>query len=277
MAKVCPSCGTNSTGKFCSQCGTALDAAVCASCGNTIPEGGRFCNMCGTPVAAAVGKGGGKRAKGRAAAAAVPVASAGAGASRNLPWIVAGAAVVALAVVLVMSMGDSEPEAPFAAAPAAGPAAPAVGGPSAVDLSSMTPRQAADRLFNRVMTAVSGGDTAQARAFAPMAVSAYGMVADLDLDGRYHVAVIQLVNNQPTEALATANLILAEVPTHLFGHFTAAEAEQMLGNEEAAAAHYRQFLDNFDAELATGRVEYEEHEPVLPGMREQATQILAGA
>ena len=45
-----------------------------------------------------------------------------------------------------------------------------------VDLSTMTPRDAADRLFNRVMSAEENGDDAQAKQFAPMALQAYRLV-----------------------------------------------------------------------------------------------------
>lgn len=277
MPKTCPSCGTHSSGKFCSQCGTPLETQVCGSCGNQIPEGGRFCNMCGTAVAAARSK----SAKAKAAAApAEGGAGAGAGAgdvSRNLPWFVAGAAVLGLIAVVLIPQLTSDAEEPLAISspPAAGPAAG--GNPSAVDLSSMTPREAADRLFNRVMQAVSAGDTAQARSFAPMAISAYGMVEDLDLDGLYHVALIQLVNGQPAEALATSNTILESAPQHLFGLFTAAEAQQALGDEEAARELYRRFLEGYDTEIGTNRPEYSDHAAVLPGMRQQALQVVDGA
>ncbi|HUE96362.1 MAG TPA: zinc ribbon domain-containing protein [Longimicrobiaceae bacterium] len=274
MPKSCPSCGSRTSGKFCSQCGTPLDAPSCASCGNQIPEGGRFCNLCGTPVAVEAGRGGGKKAK----AAPVPEpAASGAGISNNLPWFVAGAALAGLAVVLVVTQFRSDSDLPVSAPIAGGAASGAgAGGAAGVDLSSMSPREAADRLFNRVMTTVATGDTAEARAFAPMAIASYEMAGDLDLDGRYHLAVIHLVNGQPDEALAVANAMLAEVPTHLFGHFSAAEAEQMRGNPEAAAGHYRAFLENFEAEIARGRAEYAEHQAALPGMRQQAAQAVGG-
>lgn len=272
MPKSCPSCGTKSSGKFCSQCGTSLETQVCASCGNQIPEGGRFCNMCGTPVAAA----GAPKPK-KAKAAAVPPESTAGDMSRNLPWFVAGAAVLGLVAVALIPQLTSDGEEPLVvSSPPA--AAPATGGdPSAIDLSSMTPREAADRLFNRVMQSVSAGDTAQARSFAPMAISAYGMVTDLDLDGLYHVALIQLVNGQPAEALATSNTILESAPQHLFGLFTAAEAQQALGNQEAAEELYRRFLAAYDTEIGTNRPEYSDHAAVLPGMRQQALQVVGGA
>jgi len=207
--------------------------------------------MCGTPVVPGT-----------------PAAAGGTGASRNLPWFIAGAALLALVVAIVgPRMMDSEP-APPAAPPITGPAA--AGTPP--DLSTMTPEEAATRLFNRVMQALAAGDTAQALGFVPMAISAYDMIDQIDHDALYHKAVLQLVNNDPTGARETAGQILAEVPTHLFGLFTAAQAENLMGNEEAAAEFYASFVENYDAELATNRPEYTEHEPALPSMRAEAEE-----
>lgn len=189
---------------------------------------------------------------------------------------IAGVGVVLLVILLVLLQREPETEIPAPVAQAPAPAAGPVGDPSGVDLSSMTPREAADRLFNRVMQSVSAGDTAQARAFAPMAITSYSMVDGLDIDGRYHLAVIQLVNNQPEDALATANSILAENPVHLFGLFTAAQAHQAMGETEQARESYQMLLDNFDDELAASRSEYTEHSPVLPEMQREARQATGG-
>ncbi|MEX2582283.1 MAG: hypothetical protein WD766_03370 [Gemmatimonadota bacterium] len=258
MAKTCPGCGTKTSGKFCSSCGGSLDQSrACTGCGNTIPLGGRFCNMCGVPVAGAVPPG-----------AAPPAAGSGIG--PNVPWIVAGAALLALVVAVVAPRFTSSDAPQAAAPPITGPAAPTAGTPP--DLSGMTPREAADRLFNRVMESVATGDTAQALAFAPMAISAYGMVDQIDTDGLYHLAVLQLVSSDPEAARETADRILAIVPEHLFGLFTAAQAETILGNDEAAGELYSRFLSSYDTELAEDRLEYSDHAQVLPSMRAEAEQ-----
>jgi hypothetical protein len=261
MAKKCPSCGKQTRGRFCSHCGTALEAPQpCQACGNEIPVGGRFCNMCGIPVAAAPPP---------------DAAPAGAGGASRLPrgsnvaWYVAGAALLALVVAIVAPRFTTPgPGANLPAPPITGPAPT---GAAAVDLSTMTPREAADRLFNRVMEGVSVGDTAQARGFLPMALAAYDRVGTLDLDGHYHVAVLHLVNEDAPAARAEADVILQEVPTHLFGLFTAAQAEEMRGNESEANELYRRFLANYETEVALARPEYLEHPQVLPSMRAEAT------
>lgn len=262
MSISCPKCSATGSGNFCAQCGSSFSEEInCRKCGNTIPSGGRFCNLCGTAVAPA-----------REASATVKT-----GGTSNVPWMIAGAAVLVLAgVILAPRFNRAEP-APFAAAtsaPSAAAAAP-ISGPAAIDLSSMTPREAADRLFNRVMQSVSAGDSVQARTFAPMAISAYDLVPELDLDGRYHIAVLHLVNNDAASARAVADDILEQVPTHLFGLFTAAQAETLAGRPAEAATLYKQFLDEYGDEMVSGRPEYEEHAPVLPAMRQEAEQRAA--
>jgi Double zinc ribbon len=264
MAETCPACGAAASGRFCDQCGAAI-AAACRECGNPLPAGARFCNMCGASAAAVP-------------AAAVPRPS-------MLPWAVAGAALLGLVAVLLVPRlrGGSQPQPaavqpPFAAAAPGGAAPQAApgGNPAAVDLSQMTPREAADRLFNRVMTAAGSGDTAQAQRFMPMAILAYQRVDSLDADGRYHLAALHLVAHDYAAARAQADTILAGSPTHLFGLFSAAEAEWGRGNTAAARALYQRFIRAYDAEVAKRLPEYEEHSQGLPAMRAQAVEKLAG-
>lgn len=261
MTETCPSCGESAAGRFCAHCGVVL-SADCRECGNSIPRGGRFCNQCGTASAPAA-----------APQAGEPAAAPAGGGAGKLPWAIAGAAVVALAAVLLLPRLREEPAAPAAfspAAPAAGPAMGAGGDPRAVDLASMTPREAADRLFNRVMQSVSSGDSAEAQAFLPMAISAYERVPELDADGHYHLAVLQMVRGDHRAARAEADAILETSPSHLFGLFTAAQAERELGNEAEATAFFRRFRDAYEAETARQLPEYGEHAPALAAMKSEA-------
>lgn len=183
-------------------------------------------------------------------------------------WIVAGLAVAALVVVTIfLTRGDSE--ATMATTP---PTAAAATGPSDIDLSAMTPREAADRLFNRVMESVSMGDSAQARAFAPMAIAAYDRADPLDLDGHYHVAVLHLVADDPEASLGATERIFEEAPEHLFALYTAAQAREMMGDEAEATRLYQEFLASYDAEVALDRPEYQDHSPLLPMMRADAQE-----
>ena len=258
MSKTCPACGKNASGRFCSHCGSPLDKKVaCAECGNELPPGARFCNHCGAP---------------RSDAAAPPAAAAEpAGSARRLPWVIVGVAALVLAgFFLVDQLGQETTPA------AEQPMAAAAGGPSSIDIGSMSPREAADRLFGRVMSLVEAGDTAQARVFLPMALSAYQRVSPLDADARYHLGTLQLFAGAPEAARAQADTILATDPDHLFGLYTAAQAERALGQEDAARARYRRFLEVADAEIARQRPEYQAHEPALRIMRAEAERRAEG-
>lgn len=186
--------------------------------------------------------------------------------------------MLALVIALFLPRGgDNQSQATTAQQETATPAAGAEAGfgdASAVDLSAMTPRERADRLFNRVMQNVSSGDSTQAKFFLPMAIAAYEEVPDLDADGHYHMAVLHLAGGEPALARARADSILAEIPSHLFGLFTGAQAEQALGNGSQARELYERFDSAFAAESALARTEYTEHAAVIPLMREEAAQAL---
>lgn len=272
MTETCPSCGAAASGRFCNSCGAAVNAA-CRECGNPLPAGARFCNECGSP---AVAPSGGAARRGN------PV----------LPWVLAGIATAGLMATLIFNANREAPAAPAAvqagqalAAPSApgpippaGPGGAAGGDPGAVDLASMTPRQAADRLFNRVMQNVSKGDTAAAKQFQPMAVAAYDRARPLDSDGRYHLAVLHLVANEFDAARAQSDTILAANPSHLFGLFTGAQAAQGRGDNAGAAALYRRFLAAYESEkVRKDVVEYADHSQALPAMKEEAERVTNGS
>ncbi len=268
MAKTCPACGKPASGKFCSHCGASLSLTrACAKCENEIPPGGRFCNRCGTPASGSV----------QPSAAGVSSSPEDTSVFAKIaPILGAVAALVVLVVVLVFVIPGLRQPAPTAAPPFASTSG-AVGNPAAIDLDTIPPEQAAYQLFARVMASVAEGDSVAARGFAPMAIQAYGLVAELDLDAHYHVALLHLVNNDAAGARRTAAIMLDLVPTHLFGLYTAAQAEQAMSNRDTALTFYRQFLENYDAELAEDRFEYTEHERVLPAMRVDAQRIVSAA
>ena len=269
MSQTCPSCAAEASGRFCPQCGVAIDAA-CRECQNPLPAGARFCNQCG------------------ATASAVPAAAAAAPARQPvLPWVVAGVAIVALAAVAIAPRlsPDRAPETAAAAMPGAAAAAqPAVPGaapggldPASVDLESMTPRQRADALFNRVMSGMSGGDTTRIGFFTDMAIQAYGMVPERNADLHYHLGELYRVKGDVPAARAQADTILAADPQHLFGLFGAANAEQTRGNGAEARVFFQRFLDAYSAEVARNLPEYQEHQQGLPAMRGEAQKAVTGS
>jgi tetratricopeptide (TPR) repeat protein len=258
----CANCGTQSDGNFCPSCGAAMRAGKCAACGARLVPGARFCTSCGAEAGA------GKATSRRGRAAAGRAREEGAG---NLPWYIAGAVLVVLILVLglplVMGEDDSPPArgtAPFPGAAVPGGLAPLEG----------TPREQADRLFNRVMTAREQGNAPEALQFAPMGIQAYQMAEPLDDDGLYHLATLQNTASDFAAARATAERILSRNPNHLLGLAAAAEAATGAGDAAAAREYHQRLLDAYDAELARALPEYQDHARILPDYRQAAQQAV---
>jgi len=144
------------------------------------------------------------------------------------------------------------------------------GGGPAPDINSMTPRERFDRLFNRIMQAAERRDSAEVERFTPMALGAYRQLDLIDVDARYHAAVLQLqVRNAPAAA-ALADTILAESPGHLFAYVIRGEVGDLTKNPRLRAQAERDFLDHYEAEQRAKRVEYLDHAPVLEQFKNQA-------
>lgn len=194
----------------------------------------------------------------------------------GLPWGVAGAAVGALVAVLAMRATGGGGAAP---APASGPAAEAPmggGGGRPPDISSMSPEERATRLYNRVMTLHAAGKQDSAEFFLPMALQSYAMLPTLDVDARYHVGVLELAGGDAASALAQADTIRNQVPTHLFGFMLRARALEARKDAAGARAAYKDFLKNEAAERAKQRTEYAEHAQNLDAFHTQATDATGG-
>ena len=277
VSVACPSCNyreESAGANFCSRCGAALRGPPCADCGAATEPGDRFCTKCGVPL--------GRRAA-RARAAGRDAAGTDGGGPRTawLPWAIT--ATLGLAVIAVLVVRDGGREITMTPPPAAGGAqSPAALGPTnAVDLNSMTPREAASRLFTRVMSAVEAGDRGQADMFLPMAIASYDLIGTLSLDDRFHLSLLHATAGDGVSALAVAEAGLALRPTHLLCLAAAAEAALLLGDNARATAHYQTLVDVYDDEI---RVDFEEygtgetgHASLLPVLRDEAAAFLAGA
>jgi hypothetical protein len=176
-------------------------------------------------------------------------------------------------LILVVGWTMTRPEGPAVApggvAPAGGAPAgmpPGSGvpatGQSTLDLSTMSPREAADRLFDRVMRTIAAGDTAGAISFQPMAVQAYQVMEPLDLDGLFHQSLLELLVD-PAAALATAERILELEPDHILGLGAAAEAALGTGDEARAAELYAQIVEAYGREANRPLVEYQGHSGLM--------------
>lgn len=258
----CIICEAESPGPYCPSCGAPVEGARCKACDAGLMPGARFCIRCGEAV---------RRAPSR------------------LAWYVAAAAVGLLLVVVAWSSTRTNGAGPVASdRPAAGtaPVGAAAGGPAgAFDAGALgpgaappltgTPREQADRLFNRIMQALALGDTAEASFFLPMGILAYRQAGELDADGLYHLSILETESGDAASGLATAQRILASAPDHLLGLGAAARAAEAVGDASTASRLYRRFLDVYDAERARELPEYVDHARILPDYRGDAESYLA--
>jgi hypothetical protein len=211
---------------------------ACASCGAQLTPGAKFCHRCGTPASQAARD---ERSF-----------------SSSLPWAVAAIALVALIALVAgqrfgRSAGDDAAQMQAAAAPAGAPGQPP-------DLSSMTPEDAAARLYDRVMSLHERGRADSVQLFAPMAMQAYEMLGKLNLDQRYDLGRIAAVAGDSTTARAQADTILAQHPNHLLGLILAGNAARMRNDVGAERRFHDQLVAAAPAERAKQLAEYTTHE-----------------
>jgi len=251
----CPSCGKPAAGNFCSHCGAPV-VSVCPSCDTEVKPGSRVCHECGESFTA-------------------QVAPKQWNAQTIAPWVAMVIATVALAVALVSWFSRSKgAEAPAPMSPPMTSTIPAPGQP--VDLASMSPREAADRLFNRVMIANESGNTEEALKFAPMALQAYDRVGTLDNDARYHVALIHMAAGDIKSARVQLDKLRQSVPNHLLGFMLEHQIAERNGNKDSAARANKAFLAAYDAEIAKGRDEYQDHLGSIERFRKAAQASMTG-
>lgn len=215
-------------------------ARYCTACGTELTAGARFCHRCGAAVDGSRGSG--------------AVATAAPGLSKALPWSVLALALVAL-IALVFARNDLRPVPPDVGSAA-------VGGPMggvAPDISSMSPQERADRLFNRVMSLASEGKADSAAFFSPMALGAFDALAPHNAHQRYDIGLIALVAGRPELAAAQADSILAQRPTHLLGLALAIRAADARRDTAARAGFQRRLVAAERTEMAAGLQEYGDH------------------
>ncbi len=212
---------------------------------------------------------GGPRAGGSKAAS--PEGRGGA----NLAWWIVGG----LMIVLIVALGY--PILGRSAGPNAsggGSAPPGMGGSTGgsglVDLTTMPLEEQATRLFNRVMTSNSTGDTADVAFFLPKALVIYEQLDPTDPDGLYHYALLYLVGEDYQAAMEKVETGLAEVPDYLLLLAAGAEAAIGEGDSVAARQFYQHYLDVYDTEMALLRPGYDHHQQIFPTYRQEARAFL---
>jgi len=222
---------------------------TCSSCGASLSSGAQFCHACGarqtperTPLPRAV-------------------------------WGVAAVVAVLVIAVAAYSIGRSSVR------PADTPGTPLAGGAPGgpPDISSMTPREQADRLFELVMTAHEQGDFGRVNQFTPMALQAYSALGSLDPDAHYHLGLMSAISGNVEEAQARADSIVSVAPDHLFALMLRNSVAQLQGDSSTSRAAQQRFLELYDAQIATGREEYQLHSRALDAFRSQAIGSTGGS
>jgi hypothetical protein len=139
-----------------------------------------------------------------------------------------------------------------------------------VDLSTMTPREAADRLFNRVMAADEQGRSEEVTQFAPMTLEAYKLVDPLDADARYHIGLISLLLGDLDNVREQIKNLQREAPDHLLGLTLAYKVAEQMGDDKTASAARARFAAAYETEIRSGRPEYEAHSVTIEAFRASA-------
>jgi hypothetical protein len=240
---------------------------LCAACRSTLTPGASFCHRCGAAVGASVGP-----------AVGAPFGAAGdRPPTSTLPWVITAAALVALVALVVSRTSSSgsgretrgsDESAQTQPGEDRGPrgtvgsdeAQDANGGAvRAPDISTMSPRERADRLYDRVMRLSEEGKGDSVAFFAPMVVAAYGMLGPLDIDSHYDLGRVAEVTGSRPLARAEADTILRAHPSHLLGLTLAARVAVDDHRQSDAKTYYRRLTAAAPSELAKGLPEYEHH------------------
>lgn len=140
------------------------------------------------------------------------------------------------------------------------------------DLSRMSPEEMAQRLFNRVMRLQEQGKDDSVKFFAPMAVGAFLQLPALDVDARFDLGLLQLAAGDAQAALAQADTIKRQAPTHLWGFILRARADDAKGDAAGAKTACRDFLKNESAERAKQRSEYTDRAVMLDNFHAEAVK-----
>ena len=217
----------------------------CPECQTQLVADANYCTNCGVPVREGIRR------------------------HSSAPWILAGIALLALVVVLVLPSIREQHNTTAGRVPIE----QLEDDENAPPQLTGTPREQADRLFNRIMTERETGDTARAKFFLPMGIQAYEMSGELDADGHYHLSLLQAFAGDFKGARASADTVLATQPKHLLALSAAAQAARGEGDLTAAKKYYRDFLSAYDDELKTDKEEYLHHSRVLPDLKKEAEQF----
>ncbi|HYC51017.1 MAG TPA: hypothetical protein VEB19_07915 [Gemmatimonadaceae bacterium] len=171
-----------------------------------------------------------------------------------LPWAVAAIAILAL---IALAAGQRFARTTTQGMPAANAPGSRLGSPTrAPDISSMTPLERAERLYDRIMGAADRGRADSARFFLPMAVQSYEALGPLTVDQRYDLGRLGEVAGDATLAAAQSDTILQQQPQHLLGLVLRYRVARARGDAPAASRALDQLNRAAPAELRKQLPEY---------------------
>ena len=133
------------------------------------------------------------------------------------------------------------------------------GAMSASDISSMSPREQAARLYDRIMRLHEERKMDSVAFFAPMALGSYAEIADMDQDSRYDMARVAMVAGELAVARAQEDSMLRHDPTHLLGLLLSADLARSGNDEPAAKKAEATFVAAAPRERARKLPEYQTH------------------
>jgi hypothetical protein len=144
----------------------------------------------------------------------------------------------------------------------------------APDISSLSPQERADRLYNRVMLLASQGKIDSVQFFAPMALTAYQMLSPMNADQRYDMGRIGEVAGALPLAKAQADTILRENANHLLGLILEARLATLAGDTVQLHSYERRLIAAEKTEAAKKREEYLRHADDITNALQQARKSL---
>lgn len=237
-------------------------------CNGDLTPGSKFCHHCGT-------------------ASGPERADASSGKSSSLPWVVAALALLTMFAMLAGRGFNNRRgptlDAPQNALPQAGlddraPDSSGGGTPvRAPDISSLSPTERADRLFNKVMLLYSQGKSDSVQFFAPMALTSYQMLGTMNNDQHYDMGRVAEVAGAVPLAKAQADSILKNSPTHLLGLILAARVAGLRGDSAAVRAFEKRLVAAERSELAKKLDEYDRHQDDIANGIAEARKAVGAA
>ncbi|HJU72188.1 MAG TPA: hypothetical protein VJ717_00470 [Gemmatimonadaceae bacterium] len=175
----------------------------------------------------------------------------------RVPWIIGGTATAALLLLVIaqsLSNEASTTAEPLATSP--GTASPG----AAPDISQMSPRDRAARLYDRIMRLDEEGKRDSVRLFASMAIPTFQTIQPLDTHLRYDLGRVAAAAGELDLAQAQADTILAGNAQHLLGLILAARVAERRGDQAAAARFHVRLAAAEASERAKGLEEYQLHD-----------------